>query len=134
MKHFEIWSGENRIDNPTWSDIEQFLATVKGNLKHLKIEYLNAPVPGIERLSVEGDDGLYLPLTTYGNSNGVPEVYNYRNPNADDSWAEIGCYEYPMEILTDDFDLIVSMFKEFYEKGTVSAVNFQYDFSKTDRV
>ena len=134
MKHFQIQSGRNMVDKPTWNDINQFLATVKGSLKYLTLECINASVPGTKLLSVDCDEGLYLLATYCKNIDGEPEVYHYQNTNADDSWAEIGCYEYPMEILTDDFDLIVSMFKEFYEKGTVSAVNFQYDFSKTDRV
>jgi len=133
MKHFQIWSGRDMVDNPTWSDVNQFLETVRGNLKHLKMEYLNTPVPGTRGLSVEGDDGLYLPLTLCKNSDGTSAVYYYRNLNADDSWVEVAGYDYPTEILTDDFELVISMFKEFYEKGSVSAVNFQYDFSKANR-
>jgi len=134
MEHFRIRSGRDRIDNPSWSEIVQFIETARGSLKTIILEWRDAPIPGVHGLFMEGDEGLYLLSTYCLNSDDEPEVYHYRNPHADDSWAEIGCYEYPMEILTDDFDLIVSMFKEFYEKGTVSAVNFQYDFSKTDRV
>lgn len=81
-------------------------------------------------LTIESAMGTYLPALCFGSG----EVLYYKNEKADDSWIEFAGYDHPTELLTDDFDLIVKMVKDFYEKGTVKELSNRYDFLNSDMV
>ena len=134
MMHFFVsafGNGDYReSDNPTFEDVISLVNNIEGACGVYDIERVNPPDLMPMRLNIEYCDGRYLPAICFLSG----EVFFYKNLKADDGWIKVACYEYPMEILTDDFDLIVSMVKEFYETGTVKILNHQYDFSKSDRV
>lgn len=127
MKRLEVSLGKDEVHNPSWETIGKFLMKFQEGINQLELGWYEVEKSSswlVNGLFVQGDNGLYQPSWYYLDR--TPRIMDYKNPNADDSWVELGPYEYPSEILTDDFDLIVSMFKEFYETGEVKALNHVY--------
>lgn len=127
MKTLLVSLGKTHFENPTLDVVLKLLEELKGSLSQFDLDFLGNAKPGDAALSIMEDSGLYLPMIQIYREGGS-EIFQYKNSNADDSWIEFSAYEYPTEIMTDDFNLIVSMVKEFYETGMVKALNHQYDF------
>ena len=137
MKFLRVRFGEKFIDNPTWSQTRELLEELNGGFGQFDLEWYEAHKSGgMESLTgifVEGGDGWYRPDLSFDTKDG-PQIRAYKNPKADDSWVELAGYEYPLEVVTDDFNLIIKMVGEFYESGTVKGLNHIYDYTKSDRV
>ena len=123
-------SDSKSIENPTLADVIESTTIFRGGPGEFGIFRNDASGSLQVILAIESDKDLYLPALCFPDGR---KLY-YKNHNADDSWVEFSVHESPTELLTDDFDLIVGMIKEFYEAGTVKDLNHEYDFTKSDRV
>ncbi|MCP1108555.1 hypothetical protein M6G53_24675 [Serratia nevei] len=124
MMNYELsrlCTGEKYVRNesPLWSDVLDFLNALKNSSGSVNIRIINAPDVGPERLSVEAENGFYLvTLLEYDESGGdVRSIWD--QTSSGESVMILGNY-WPERQLTKDFDLVVRIFKEFFDTGNVS--------------
>ncbi|AHG20586.1 hypothetical protein Z042_13840 [Chania multitudinisentens RB-25] len=109
-----------RNESPLWSDVIDFLNVLKNNSGSVNIRIINAPDVGPERLSVEAENGFYLvTLLEYDESGGDVRSIWDKTSSSGESVIILGNY-WPERQLTKDFDLVVRIFKEFFDTGNVS--------------
>ncbi|WP_225086667.1 hypothetical protein U1R68_19285 [Pectobacterium colocasium] len=117
-----LCSGEEYVRNesPLWSDVLDFLNVLKDSRGSVNISIINAPDVGPERLSAEAENGFYLvTLLEYDESGGDVRSIWDNTSSSEDSIIILGNY-WPKRQLTKDFDLVVRIFKEFFDTGNVS--------------
>jgi len=124
MMNYELsrlCAGEKYVRNefPLWPDVLDFLNVLKNSSGSVNIRIINAPEVGPERLSVEAENGFYLvTLLEYDESGGdVRSIWN--QTSSGENVMILGNY-WPKRQLTKDFDLVVRIFKEFFDTGNVS--------------
>jgi len=124
MMNYELsrlCAGEKYVRNefPLWPDVLDFLNVLKNSGGSVNIRIINAPEVGPERLSVEAENGFYLvTLLEYDESGGdVRSIWN--QTSSGENVMILGNY-WPKRQLTKDFDLVVRIFKEFFDTGNVS--------------
>lgn len=109
-----------RNESPLWSDVIDFLNVLKNNSGAVNIRIINAPDIGPERLSVEAENGFYLvTLLEYDESGGDVRSIWDKTSSSEEYVIILGNY-WPERQLTKDFDLVVRIFKEFFDTGNVS--------------
>lgn len=109
-----------RNESPLWSDVIDFLNVLKNNSGAVNIRIINAPDIGPERLSVEAENGFYLvTLLEYDESGGDVRSIWDKTSSSEEYVIILGNY-WPKRQLTKDFDLVVRIFKEFFDTGNVS--------------
>jgi len=109
-----------RKDSPLWSDVIDFLNTLKKRGGSVHIRFINAPDIGPEILSVEAESGFYLvTLLEYDESGGDVRSIWDKTSSSEGQIMVRGNY-WPERQLTKNFDLVVRIFKEFFDTGNVS--------------
>ncbi|BBV89633.1 MAG: hypothetical protein E6661_23310 [Enterobacter sp.] len=125
MMNYELsrlCDGEMYVRNkyPSWSDVLDFLNILKKSSGSVNIRIINAPDIGPERLSVEAENGFYLvTLLEYDESGGDVRSIWDKTSSSGGHVIIRGNY-WPERQLTKDFDLVVKIFKEFFNTGNVS--------------
>jgi len=111
-----------RVRAPKWSDVEEFLMKLKGGSGGVRLRILPEPDIGPINLDVSTEDGFYL-MTLLECSESDLTVRSYWNKSKSGKNKKIQIYgDYWSENqLTNDFDLVVRTFKEFFDTGNVSA-------------
>ena len=113
-KHF--W-----VENGKWADILQLLKRGPKEGDIFAIENLN-PMPGqAKRLSIEFDEEttVFMPIL---NVSANEPLIHYNNPKAEGKMIEFAGADIADRFFTDDFDLVVSMVREFYETSWVKSL------------
>ncbi|MEM6160093.1 hypothetical protein AAH446_05970 [Erwinia sp. P6884] len=110
-----------RVRGPRWGDVEEFLIKLKGGSGGLRLRIIPEPDIGPMNLDVSTDDGFYL-LTLLESSECDLTVRTYWDKSKSDNDKKIQIYGdyWPEHQLTNDFDLVVRTFKEFFDTGNVS--------------
>lgn len=109
-----------RKNAPSWSDVLIFLKFLKKSSGSVNIRFINAQDIGPERLSVEAENGFYLvTLLEYDESGGDVRSIWDKTSSSGEHVIIRGNY-WPKRQLTKDFDLVVKIFKEFFNTGNVS--------------
>ena len=106
-----------RIESSTWADVEAVLPELKEEA-FCRLSIMPEPETGPVCLSVESEDGNYLPTMLITGEGYVRGFVNQSGRDKEN--VSIGGYNYDAMSVTQDFDLIVRMIKEFYETGDVS--------------
>lgn len=111
-----------RVLTPKWSDVEQFLMKLKGGSGGVRLRIIPEPDIGPMKLDMATDDGFYL-LTLLECSESDLTVRSYWDKSKSGKNKKIQIYGdyWPEQQLTNDFNLVVRAFKEFYDSGNVSA-------------
>lgn len=106
-----------RNESPLWPDVLDFLNILKNSSGSVNIRIINAPDVGPERLSVEAENGFYLvTLLEYDESGSdVRSIWDQTSSSGENVMI-LGNY-WPKRQLTKDFDLVVRIFKEFFDTG-----------------
>ncbi|MEL5338804.1 hypothetical protein PTR55_02205 [Serratia nevei] len=109
-----------RNESTLWPDVLDFLNILKNSSGSVNIRIINAPEVGPERLSVEAENGFYLvTLLEYDESGSdVRSIWDQTSSSGENVMI-LGNY-WPKRQLTKDFDLVVRIFKEFFDTGNVS--------------
>ncbi|AOR65489.1 DUF6911 family protein [Pectobacterium wasabiae] len=110
-----------RVRSPKWSDVEEFLMELKGGSGGVRLRILPESDIGPMNLDVSTDDGFYL-LTLLECSESDLTVRSYwdKSKSGKDKKIQIYGDYWPENQLTNDFDLVVGSFKEFFDTGNVS--------------
>lgn len=117
--HLSNKNSFTRIRRPDWDDIEELLLKVKGKEGTVRLTVLPDPDVGPAKLDVSTENGFYL-LTLLEYSESDSDVRSYWDMSkADNKVMLIGNY-WPERQLTKDFDLVIRIFKEFFDTGNVS--------------
>ena len=103
-------------NNPIWSDVEKALEILKDEAD-MFLRIVPEPEKGPSSLQVQSENGYYLPVLSTADE-GVREYINLEAEGEEP--IEIQGYIYDAMTVTQDYDLIVRMVKEFYETGDVS--------------
>lgn len=85
----------------------------------MRLNIFHDPGIGPSHLNVSGDNGFYL-LTLLEYSNDDSDLRSYWDLSLPDKKILIHGDYCPAWQLTKDFDLVVRIFKEFFETGNVS--------------
>ncbi|WP_268798573.1 DUF6911 family protein [Pseudomonas huanghezhanensis] len=114
----EVWSGgTQRVQG--WDDVMQHLVMLHDRAGALSLHIMDGPDPGPMQVSVQAERGKYL-LTLLEATEDGTDVRSYENVTAAADTVDILGDNWSARQLTDDFDLVVMMFKEFFETGYVS--------------
>ena len=109
-------NGKN-IYKAKYSDIEVALTVLKNEEADISLDIDPEPQKGPCGIQVQGENGYFLPVILDADG----ELREYVNLEGEGKEpVEIGGYDYDAMMVTQDYDLIVRMVKEFYETGDVS--------------
>ena len=115
--NIELFCNGKKIENASWKDVEAVLPELEDEAD-FGLSIMPWPKTGPASLSVESEDGNYLPTMLITGEGYVRGFVNQSGRDKED--VSIGGYNYDAMSVTQDFDLIVRMIKEFYETGDVS--------------
>lgn len=113
----ELFCNGQAIENTTWSDVENALPELKKEA-FFRLSIMPEPETGPILLEVESEDGNYMPNMLIADQRGGRGFVNPEGRGKED--VSIGGYQYTAMAVTQDFDLIVRIIREFYETGDVS--------------
>jgi hypothetical protein len=108
---------EKRIENATWTDVEAVLPELKEE-GSFRLMIMPWPESGPAFLDVESEGGYYMPSMLVIGELGGRAFVNPEGRDKED--VSIGGYMNDAMSVTQDFDLIIRMVKEFHETGDVS--------------
>ncbi|MFC0138940.1 DUF6911 family protein [Erwinia mallotivora] len=109
--------GNKQISN--WSDILIQLEQLQGREGSLTLDILANVGNGAEMLQVRTESGYYL-ITLGEIFEDEYQVRTYWEPSKPDAEMIVLGDRWPERQLTKDFDLVVRIFKEFFDTGNVS--------------
>ncbi|WP_077928289.1 DUF6911 family protein [Wohlfahrtiimonas populi] len=115
--------------NVKWEQIEILLKAIhnsKWGSISLEVEDINAVDLGPTDLNLKIENGWYL-ITLMEVTENDEEVRSYYKPDPNYKMVEILGYEWSSTQLIRDFDLVLQIFKEFYETGDVSKDILDFD-------
>ena len=111
-----LFCNGSRIENATWNDVEAVLPNLKGDTTFI-LNIRPKPESGPDELFIQAENGNYM--ATMMNVDATGESYN--DPSAlGKELIEIGGHDYDPSGVTQDYDLIVRIIKEFFHTGNVS--------------
>lgn len=113
-----VWSGGSGYIED-WVDVIWPLKFLKKAAGTLRLGLINPPEPGPISIFLESDNNTYL-ITLLEDVGDDLNVRAYDNPTATAQMVEVLGDYWDSRMLTDDFDLVVMLFKEFFEIGDVS--------------
>lgn len=106
-------------ESPTWEEVKEFLSKLKGKAGTLTLDILDGGNIGPDMLQVRAQNGNYM-LTLGEETDDDYKVRFYWDPSLpNEKLLLLGDY-WSERQLTKDFDLVVSVFKEFFDTGNVS--------------
>ncbi|AIU88623.1 DUF6911 family protein [Pectobacterium odoriferum] len=108
-----------RVRRPEWDDIKELLLKLKGKAGSTRLSILPDPEIGPSHLNVSTDNGFYL-CTLLEYTKDDSDVRSYWDMSVSDKKILIYGDYWPERQLTKDFDLVVRIFKEFFDTGNVS--------------
>jgi len=108
---------DTKVDNATWADVEAVLPELKEEA-FFRLSIVPEPESGPALLEIQSEGGHYLPGMLVSGEPGGREFVNPDGVGKD--MVSIGGYMWDPTTVTQDFDLILRMVKEFYETGDVS--------------
>lgn len=108
-----------RVRRPEWIDVKELLLKLEGEAGSVRLNILPDPSIGPSHLNVSTDNGFYL-LTLLEYSNDDSDVRSYWDMSLPDKKILIHGDYWPERQLTKNFDLVVRIFKEFFDTGNVS--------------
>ncbi|MBC3944836.1 DUF6911 family protein [Erwinia persicina] len=103
----------------TWNDILNQLVQLQGREGTLTLDALSTVGNGVEMLQVRTENDYYL-MTLGEILEDEYQVRTYWNPLGPDDEIMILGDHWPLRQITKDFDLVVKIFKEFFDTGNVS--------------
>jgi hypothetical protein len=109
--------GGNQRD-PQWTDIAPLLESLKSRSGTVGLDILNAET-GPQTLQVASEHGMYLLTLGEINQDGY-NVRDYTNPRASAGQTMIHEYLWSSQMLCWDFDIVMQVFKQFFDTGDVS--------------
>lgn len=110
-----------RVQSPNWSKVEEFLNTIKGDSGGVRLRIIPEPDIGPMNLDVSTDDGLYLlTLLECSESGLIVRSYLDKSKSGKENKIQIYGDYWPEKQLTNDFYLVVKIFKEFFDTANVS--------------
>lgn len=111
-----LLSNKGRLDDATWADVEAVLPELKVE-SFFRLTIMPVPETGPDALEVQAENGNYRPVMANKGGGG----YRFSDPaGREKDMVEICGYDYDAMGVTQDYDLIVRMVKEFYHTGNVS--------------
>ena len=110
------WNGK-KVENATWADVEAVLPELKEE-GSFRLTIWPQHKTGTSLLDVQSENGNYMPSMLVAGERGVRVFVNPEGRDKD--YVSIGGYQNDAMALTQDFDLVVRMIKEFYDTGDVS--------------
>ena len=111
-----LFCNGSRIENATWNDVEAALPNLKKEAD-LVLTIRPEPESGPRKLAIQSENGNYM--ATMMNVDETGKSYN--DPSASGKERiEIGGYDYDPSGVTQDYDLIVRIIKEFFHTRNVS--------------
>lgn len=117
------------IKNVTWQRIVEELSAIRNGhygALELETEYVHSDV-GIHNLSLSMENGWYLITLLESTEEKADLVRSYYKPDPNYKMIEIGGNNWSSTQLIRDFDLVLQIFKEFYETGDVSKDILDFD-------
>ena len=110
-----LYCNKVKLDDATWADVEAVLPELKKEA-FFALTIMPEPETGPDELEIQSADGNYMPaMGTVGG-----HLYSFHNPAVSGAErVEIGGYECGPTSVTQDYDFIVRMIKEFYHTGNV---------------
>ena len=112
------WS-RRKINLPTWEEIKEYLSELDGKAGTLTLDIFESGNVGPDTLQVRAESGNYL-LTFGEETDDDYKVRFYWDPNLTNERLLILGEYWSERQLIKDFDLVVRIFKEFFETGNVS--------------
>ncbi|AOR65481.1 DUF6911 family protein [Pectobacterium wasabiae] len=115
-------SGKNsftRIRRPEWSDVKELLLKLRGKQGSMRLVVLPEPSVGPVNIDVSTGNGFYL-ITLLEYSENDSDVRSYWDMSKVDNKITVLGEIWPERQLIKDFDLVVRIFKEFFDTGNVS--------------
>ena len=102
-----------------WEDVWQYLVNLRENAGTVRIHLVDAPDSGPISIQLRSENKIYLVTLLEANEEGT-DVREYNNPTAHAEMIDIlgDCWD--ARQLTNDFDLVVILLKQFFETGDVS--------------
>ena len=112
----KLYYNSKTVQDATWDDLCNALEALKEEAQVI-LRPIPVPENGPTRFDIEGENGYFFP----GILEADGEIRQYIDLDAvGKDPIEIGGYNYSAMMVTQDYDLIVRMVKEFYETGNVS--------------
>ena len=109
--------GSKRVQN--WEEISLILLMLKEGDGTVDLDLIDAPDPGPASIQVAAENRNYL-VTLFETTEDDTNVRSYTNTCATAEMVDILGDFWDARYLTQDFDLILRLFKEFFEVGDVS--------------
>jgi hypothetical protein len=115
-----VWSGGiGYIED--WVDVIWPLKCLQKAAGILCLDLINPPEPAPISIFLESDNNTYL-ITLLEDVGDDLDVRACDNPTATAQMVEVLGDYWDARMLTDDFDLVVMLFKEFFETGECPAI------------
>ncbi len=114
------WTSIRVADND-WNKILQLLERGRKEGDIFDLDNVSGGYGQASRLTIEFDEEttIFMPMMVVEWHK--PFLY-YDNPKAEGKWVEFAGAEMADRLFTDDFDLVVSMVREFYDTGWVKGL------------
>jgi|GEM_PF-2387768 len=112
------WRGS--IRNPSWDQIVEALKQAKDLGGIVRLNLIDAEPGQPDGFDVETDEDVDLYRPVMGIKGGG--IRYYEKVSAGPGYVEFGGGDRLVSSLSDDFDLMIQMAKEFYETGNVKAL------------
>lgn len=109
--------GSQYLEN--WADLTSCLNTLQQNAGTLRLVLTDGPDPGPVSMHLETENKKFL-VTLLEDTGEDIDVREYDNPTASAEMVDILGDSWDARQLTDDFNLVLMLFKEFFETGDVS--------------
>lgn len=109
--------GSKDLEN--WAELTSCLNTLQRNAGTLRLVLNDGPVPGPVSMHFETEHKKFL-VTLLDDTGEDIDVREYDNPNARADMVDILGDSWDARQLTDDFNLVLMLFQEFFETGNVS--------------
>jgi len=113
-----VWSGGSEYVSD-WDSLIMYLTPLKETAGTFGLNFIDGPELGPICMQLESDKKRYL-MTLLEVTEDDTSVRAYDNPTASAEMVDILGDSWDARQLTDDFNLVIMLFKEFFEKGDVS--------------
>ncbi|RLM10082.1 hypothetical protein BIY27_14985 [Gibbsiella quercinecans] len=123
MNVFLKWtlnSQGGKKNSPTWEEVKEYLSKLKDKAGTLTLNNLDGGNIGPDMLQVRAENGNYM-LTLGEETDDDYKVRFYWDPSLpNEKLLLLGDYWSERQLIKD-FDIVVRVFKEFFDTGNVSA-------------
>jgi len=106
--------------DPRWPLVEHFLNQLEFRSGGVRLDISDKPGEGAYMLDVTGEEGKYYPTLLYRMADGHSQSRAYDDKSKGTDLVDVRRESYYDCNVIQDFALILRMFKEFYDTGSVS--------------